>query len=328
MRQTAARVNRAWLIVIGLLVVLAGAAVVALGSGLLPGAIAGWTSPQPTGRVVSAAAGPVLDRTWVVVLIAAVGVVLGLLALAWLIAQIPRTNPAKPFRLHDDVRTGLTRCDPAVLARAVDAQVETLPGVRSAAAVIRGTADRPDLTVRVTAGVRTDLPGLLDLLHPGSPPTWARRWTPRCAGSAFRSRSTPCAAAPTRSPSEGAAWAAHTPTRRRAYLGDVPALLEGHRPADPRSTDDPVPARHLGPDGSSRSAALRGWSPRWPLSPSRLIRHPTPPDGPKSCRAGRTCSAGWPTASSYQCSSCSASSPCSGCWPVDAVLAWARWGSC
>ena len=52
-----------------------------------------------------------------------------------------------------------------VLTDAVEAQVKSLPGVNGASAVLRGSAERPDLTLRVTADDRTDISGLLVRLH-------------------------------------------------------------------------------------------------------------------------------------------------------------------
>lgn len=169
MRQTAARPNRAWLIILGLLLLIGGLVVVAIGTGLFLPAItaAGLsaTHPAPGDQVVAATAGSVLTLTWVVVLVALAGVVVALLGLWWLLVQIPRSNQAKPFRLHDDARTGLTRCAPSVLTDAVETQIRSLPGVHNASAVIRGTAQQPDLTVKVTASDRTDLPRLLTILQ-------------------------------------------------------------------------------------------------------------------------------------------------------------------
>jgi hypothetical protein len=169
MRQTASRLNRTWLTILGVLLLLAGAAGVLLGSGhaapLARSAGLGWTPPASDRHLVGGATAGALAQTWVVLLVTAVAVVVGLLGLLWLLAQIPRTNAAKPFRLHDDARTGLTRVDADVLTRAVEAQVRSLPGVSGASAVLRGSADRPDLTLRVTAEERTDVAGLLQRLH-------------------------------------------------------------------------------------------------------------------------------------------------------------------
>jgi hypothetical protein len=169
MRQTASRLNRTWLTILGVLLLLSGAAVVLLGLGRaapLVGRLGlGWTPPRPDRHLAGSEATAAFGQTGVVLLTAAVALLVALLALLWLVAQVPRTNAAKPFRLHDDARTGLTRVDADVLTRAVETQVKTLPGVTAASAVIRGTAARPDLTLRVTADDRTDVAGLLVRLH-------------------------------------------------------------------------------------------------------------------------------------------------------------------
>lgn len=169
MRQTAARLNRAWLTVLGVLLLLAGLAVLLIGTGLLATAARAvglnLSRPAPTSHLFGAATAAVFALNWVVLVTAVVAVVVGLLGLAWLLAQIPRSNEAKPFRLHDDAQTGLTRCAPSVLTDAVEEQVRALPGVQHASAVLRGTSAQPDLTVKVTASDRTDLPRLLTSLQ-------------------------------------------------------------------------------------------------------------------------------------------------------------------
>lgn len=169
MRQTAVRLNRAWLTIIGILLLLAGLLVIAIGTGLLATGTkaVGLTlnRPGPANRLFGSATSSTFALTWVVVVVGIVGVILGLLGLAWLIAQIPRSNETTPFRLHDDAAGGLTRCSPSVLTHAVEDQIETLPGVQNASAVLRGTAQNPDLTVKVTASDRTNIPVLLQLLQ-------------------------------------------------------------------------------------------------------------------------------------------------------------------
>jgi hypothetical protein len=169
MRQTPSRLNRTWLTILGVLLLLLGAAGVLLATGqaaaLVGRAGLGWTPPGTDRHLVGRAASDAFALTWVVLLTTLVAVVVALLGLLWLLAQIPRTNAAKPFRLHDDARTGLTRVDADVLTRAVEAQVKSLPGVTGASAVVRGSAAHPDLTLRVTADDRTDIGGLLERLH-------------------------------------------------------------------------------------------------------------------------------------------------------------------
>ena len=169
MRQNAARLNRVWLTVIGLVLLLAGLAGLLVGTGLLrPLARAAGLAvdgPSPTARPFGPAAATALGLTWVVALVGVVGVLLALLGLAWLIAQIPRANEAKTLRLQDTAAEGLTRCAPDVLTDAVEKQIEGLPGVQDASAVLRGTVQHPDLTVSVTATDRADIPALLHSLQ-------------------------------------------------------------------------------------------------------------------------------------------------------------------
>ena len=169
MRQTASRLNRTWLTTLGVLLLLVGAAGLLLSIGraapLVRQTGLGWAPPTPERHLFGSTTASAFGQSWVVLVTAAVAIIVGLLGLAWLITQIPRSNAAKPFRLHDDARTGLTRVESDVLTDAVEAQVTSLPGVHGASAVIRGSAQRPDLTLKVTADDRTDIAALLGRLH-------------------------------------------------------------------------------------------------------------------------------------------------------------------
>ena len=169
MRQTAARLNRTWLTILGVLLVLLGAVGLLLATGraaaLLRSTGLGWTPPQTGQRLFGDATATAFGLTWVVVLTAVVAVVLGLLGLGWLLAQVPRKHEAKPFRLHDDAETGLTRIDASVVTGAVEAQAKSLPGVSGASAVLRGSVERPELTLRVTVDDRTPVLDVLERLH-------------------------------------------------------------------------------------------------------------------------------------------------------------------
>lgn len=165
MRQTAAALNRGWLILIGLVLLLAGLAGALISTGALRWLAeqAGVSLPLPvaTEHFAGTGASDLLSAVWFIVIIGVLGVILALLGLGWLIAQLPRTNEAKPFRLHDNAQDGLTRCGPDVLSNAVERQIENLWGVQRASAVIRGTAEQPELTVKVTASDRTDVQQLI-----------------------------------------------------------------------------------------------------------------------------------------------------------------------
>ncbi|MEO7751907.1 MAG: hypothetical protein ABIS35_00690 [Terracoccus sp.] len=166
MRQFATGLNRTWLAVIGVLLLLLGLAAAAIGTGLLASA----TSAGPTSgdRVIGSGAAATFASTGAIVAVLLVGLVVALLGLGWLLAQVPRTNAADDYRLQDDATTGLTTISPAVLTDAVSAQLQTLPGVTAADAVLRGTAARPELTVRLTANDRTDVPALLRSIRSGA----------------------------------------------------------------------------------------------------------------------------------------------------------------
>lgn len=171
MRHHASGLNRAWLFVVGLLLVLVGAAGLVIGTGLLApiGRSVGLalTRPEAGSKIAGQATASAFGSTAVVVLVVAVGVVLALLGVLWLVAQVPRTREARPLRLEDDPHRGLTRLDPGVLTDALTSQVEALAGVQSASAVLRGDARNPDLTLKVTAGERTDLRRLLEAIEAG-----------------------------------------------------------------------------------------------------------------------------------------------------------------
>lgn len=167
MRQTASALNRGWLAVIGLVLIIAAAVAGIARAGLLPGIgrATGLSLRAPADGTKLLPGGSVWNQSWVIVVVIVVGVVLALLGLAWLIAQVPRTNQARPFRLHDSAEHGLTRCEPKVLTDAVETQTKAFPGVTDASAVLRGTADRPELTLKVTCADRADLSGLMGQLE-------------------------------------------------------------------------------------------------------------------------------------------------------------------
>lgn len=154
MRQFAGILNRGWLAVLGIALLLGGLYVALASFGLLPG-------PEQDSRLVSADAGSLLDPAWVAIVLAVLGVLLGLCALSWLGAQFPRVNRARALRIHDDAARGLTTCPPKALSDAVEEDLKTLPGVASADAILRGTAKEPELSIRVGIDDRADLATVL-----------------------------------------------------------------------------------------------------------------------------------------------------------------------
>ena len=169
MRRTAAVANRIWLAVIGVLVVLAGLVGLLIGTGLVTrlGVAVGLdlAGPGPQAHLFGSTATRLLSLDWVLVLVVLGAVLLGLLALVWLLAQVPRREGGKPLRLQDDPSAGLTRCEPKVINDVVEEQLIAMPGVIRATAILRGTADQPDLTARVSVDEGTDLTDLLSRIE-------------------------------------------------------------------------------------------------------------------------------------------------------------------
>lgn len=154
MRHHAGAMNRTWLIILGVVLLAAGAASILFSSGLMA---------ELSGGNLAGADQPVLaDGTGVLDTIppAAVligGIILGLLALWWILAEVPRRRAASSYRLQEDPARGITSCDPAVLAAAVEDDAVSLPGVVDSTALLRGTAESPDLALRLILNERADI---------------------------------------------------------------------------------------------------------------------------------------------------------------------------
>ncbi|SDK60502.1 hypothetical protein [Arthrobacter sp. ok362] len=159
MRQTAGTLNRIWLSVLGILVLAAGTALLLQANGALQ---ALFNTAPAWKSVVAGDLSALFAPQWVPAIIVIIGVIIGALGLLWIIAQIPRKNRAGAYRLHDDGSKEFTVCDPSVLAAAVENRINTLPGVVTSAALLRGTARAPDLTLKVTVNDRADV---RDLIH-------------------------------------------------------------------------------------------------------------------------------------------------------------------
>ena len=159
MRQTAGTLNRTWLAILGILALAAGTALLLQSNGTLHALLntARFWESVITGDLHAFFAQP-----WVVAVLLITGVILGALGLLWIIAQIPRKNRAGAYRLHDDGSQGFTLCDSSVLAAAVENRINTLPGVVTSAALLRGTARAPDVSLKVTVNDRADV---RDVIH-------------------------------------------------------------------------------------------------------------------------------------------------------------------
>ncbi|MDQ0734854.1 alkaline shock response membrane anchor protein AmaP [Arthrobacter agilis] len=163
MRHTAGRLNRVWLTIIGVILFTAGALATAIGFGLLQvpavGDLRAPASDQPV--LTLTAPTDVLS----IALIAG-GAMLGILALLWLLAQVPRKHGASTLKIEDPDTKGLTVLKPTLLEDAISDRVAELDDVTGARTVVRGSSRTPDITVRVTASSHADIPSVLaDVEH-------------------------------------------------------------------------------------------------------------------------------------------------------------------
>ncbi|OFE14998.1 hypothetical protein BA895_07605 [Humibacillus sp. DSM 29435] len=170
MRVFSSGLNRTWLAIIGLVVLLTGAVATMVATGLFATVLSGsarTSVPASGDHLLEPGATDFFANQGVIIGTAVLGIVLALLGLAWLVAQVPHTRSAAPLRLRDDAATGLTSATSAVLADVVVADLETLPDVTSASAVLRGSASRPQLTLKLTASDRSDVRALLSSVQTG-----------------------------------------------------------------------------------------------------------------------------------------------------------------
>lgn len=143
--------NRVLLAAIGLVLLAAGAGALAAGLGLLPDGVGPGTALLP-----GATAWP----SWAPATTAAVAAVIGLLALAWLLAQLRPRRSGPPWRT--DGALGATTLRLSDAAGAVAEDVRGYPGVDAASAVLVGPRARPALRLVVD-------------LRPGAGPDALRR---------------------------------------------------------------------------------------------------------------------------------------------------------
>ncbi|KAD4059837.1 hypothetical protein GD627_01745 [Arthrobacter yangruifuii] len=158
MRHHSGKANRTWLIILGILFLAAGALAALIASGTLARMASG--SPGQSDQVLIGGPGFLAWEyaSWCMLV---AGLILGILGLWWLLAQVPRARAAGMFRLQGDPAHGATVCDPQVLAAAVAHETDQLPGVVGSSVRLRGTADEPDLAMKVTVNSDTDVQGVI-----------------------------------------------------------------------------------------------------------------------------------------------------------------------
>ena len=149
-----ARLNRAVLTVLGLLLLLTGAFVLLVGSG------AAITARLPVRADLPILPAGFLAPSWLPSVGLAVAVVVGLAALSWLVAQAARAPATDIWQLADDARGGTTELDSATAAVSLAREISAYPGVRVASARLVGAHQHPQLHMRVTAEDGASLPDL------------------------------------------------------------------------------------------------------------------------------------------------------------------------
>ena len=125
----------------------------------------GWFGPaQATEPLYPAEVATWLHaNTWIWLIIAALGVIIGVLAVRWLLVQL-RTE-----RLHrvvvdlDPDSTGYLAAGSSVLpsaalTTAVSQEIQTYPGVRAVRSYLTGAPDQPQLNLNVTLDAAADAP--------------------------------------------------------------------------------------------------------------------------------------------------------------------------
>ena len=148
-----ARLNRALLAVLGLLTLTAGAFVLLAGTGILRAVL----PIQSDGPILATVTAP---PPWVPWVGAAVAVVVGLLALRWLIAQTIRRPRTGTWQLAPDTSAGTTHIGSDTAVAPLAEEITDYPGVRSATARLTGPRRQPRLYLRVSTDERADISDL------------------------------------------------------------------------------------------------------------------------------------------------------------------------
>ncbi|CAN5627716.1 hypothetical protein BH24ACT13_BH24ACT13_07350 [soil metagenome] len=145
------RNNRVGLLLLGLLLLLAGAAAIATGLGLFGSRVA----DQPV--VTSSITNFLSDYgVWVAIALIIIGVILALIGLRWLVSQL-RVERLGEIQLEPDHSRGVTTMSPRVLTDALCAEVQGIRGVDSASAHMGRHPDDPELNLTVGVNKGADV---------------------------------------------------------------------------------------------------------------------------------------------------------------------------
>ncbi|WP_116050166.1 alkaline shock response membrane anchor protein AmaP [Amycolatopsis palatopharyngis] len=137
-----ARLNRYLLALIGLLLLAAGGFALAVHFGVIH-------ILDPADPLVPGTEAP---PTWVYYVVAAGAVLLGLLALRWLVAQAVRRPKTRTWELHQRPEQGTTRLDADVATEPLIEEIEAVAGVAWATASLSG--ERRDAVLYLVVGTQ------------------------------------------------------------------------------------------------------------------------------------------------------------------------------
>ncbi len=149
--RRSARGNRLGLVIVGVVLLAAGLAALAAGQGLFGGGVA--ASPLLGDQVTE-----VLAQPWVPYVAVAVAVVIGFLALRWLMVQGMNDTVGRLFLERND--DGNVEMSESVARGALEQEVADYPGVRRARARLTESSDQPHLRLALTLEDDADVAGV------------------------------------------------------------------------------------------------------------------------------------------------------------------------
>ncbi|GAA2434614.1 hypothetical protein GCM10010191_56390 [Actinomadura vinacea] len=150
MDRHASRANHVGLTLVGLILLAAGA--IALARGL--GAFGRAAAADPL--ITDAMRRYAHDQGWFWPAVAAAGVLLALLGVAWLLAQA-RSERLPGLALEPDPSGGATRVSGKAVAATLEEEIAEYPGVRGVQVRLVGTSARPRVHLSVAYGENADL---------------------------------------------------------------------------------------------------------------------------------------------------------------------------